>query len=1196
MKRIIGLIVIMLALVLSAAQDPAKARSEWMRGYVKMESADKAFSGKKGSEALGLYREALEIFEQVRRRYPNWNQSLLNYRINYCKGQMEKLSGTVGAESQAMQKDELVQLTREQYATITRINEERKSLQSKVEVLSESLERARGEAARNAGVETGWVDTMKANEELKEKLRVQELKVRELQRENERLKGQEGMSEELQKVRKDLKLAVAQLENSQMQLTEARAATENLTRQLRQQKLATDELSRARRDQEMALNVVRELSTARKRENEQLQARYAKLVKRLEDMDLAMEKKEEERKRLVMRAKMLEGELDGLRSLQTAEAEKKRKAQAEELQSLRHSVEQMVANGADGGTGGAQVQRRMLEDLSRQLSAGDREMAKLAKQMAALFADRERMMAQEEELAGLRKQLAEGREEMQKQRAAALTSQENLMAQKGEFERTRGQLAAAEKRCRELLAEMTEMRQAQQARMAEKGLSAKEMEVLQEKLTAAQGQAEQLKQRLDEQLTLSRKQEEAARELQEQLEEKKKAEAKAQEARAEEQKTLTVAKTELEVERRRGMLREQQNSELQKRLKQTEDSLKEAQKARAEQEGKVKGLETGMAELQKAYDEQKAKAAETAKQAAEALAAPQKATDVASIEKLETEVNERNSEMGRRGQALQDLQKQSDEQAAKLSAAEQTIRELRGQLAASKATADSLQEAADKRIEELKAAAQKRLELDGQVTELKATTAALEADKATMALKAGAVDGMTKVVVTAEETREKAEQENRRLRQQAEVSEGQLREAEGKVRDLQKLVDDFRQGGDAVLNREIETLKGRLAKAENRVKALEGALSDGEGGGLGGLAPKETTQASRENEALTKMNEALKRQNRLLTEQNASYSERLAIADKARLGSGAVAEQPATAAKPLSAEAEAAARLRAESRSRELEAQVEVLKAELSVEKAHRGGGAEGAPQLAGESEVGKERQRRERERAALVQGYVRQGVDAERQGKIEAARWNYGMVLEMDPSNKTALQRMGQLAYQEGDDPTAIRYLKQAFYHDPDDPKTLFALGYSYARQSQADWAVATMGRAVSLNPDNAVYARVYGATLLQLGWVEAAEREFRRALKLNPEEKDAAFNLATILCAKSAQEGRGLKVEHLEKLRQKVAGVLSGGKDGEAAGGVQAMLNWLAYYVKRPSEYQKEARSWYEQALKLGMEPDPALEKVLK
>ena len=97
-KRIIAIFMVCFVLFSVAAEDKNKARAEWMGGFVKMESADKVVA-ENAVAALSLYKEALEVFESVRRKYPQWNPSLLNYRINYCQQQINELERKMASQS-----------------------------------------------------------------------------------------------------------------------------------------------------------------------------------------------------------------------------------------------------------------------------------------------------------------------------------------------------------------------------------------------------------------------------------------------------------------------------------------------------------------------------------------------------------------------------------------------------------------------------------------------------------------------------------------------------------------------------------------------------------------------------------------------------------------------------------------------------------------------------------------------------------------------------------------------------------------------------------------------------------------------------------------------------------------------------------------------------------------------------------------
>ena len=193
------------------------------------------------------------------------------------------------------------------------------------------------------------------------------------------------------------------------------------------------------------------------------------------------------------------------------------------------------------------------------------------------------------------------------------------------------------------------------------------------------------------------------------------------------------------------------------------------------------------------------------------------------------------------------------------------------------------------------------------------------------------------------------------------------------------------------------------------------------------------------------------------------------------------------------------------------------------------------------------ERRRREREKEAVLKGFLRQAIDAEKQDKIEAAQWNYAKVLELSPDHPIALQRLGIIASNQGNDLDTIKYLRQAFRVDPDDPDTLFALGYALIRQSEHDWAVSMMARAVALNPKNADMAKTYGMALATLGWTQPAEKQLIKAHDLNPKDPEPPFSLAILMA------------------------------------------------TSKPARID-DARKWYEIALKNGAQNDPGLDAVLK
>ena len=185
-------------------------------------------------------------------------------------------------------------------------------------------------------------------------------------------------------------------------------------------------------------------------------------------------------------------------------------------------------------------------------------------------------------------------------------------------------------------------------------------------------------------------------------------------------------------------------------------------------------------------------------------------------------------------------------------------------------------------------------------------------------------------------------------------------------------------------------------------------------------------------------------------------------------------------------------------------------------------------------------------DRALLVKGFLQQGAAAEAQGRTETAVWNYRKALEHEAQNPLALKRLGLLAAKAGDTAEAEKQLRLAFYANPDDVDVLLALGYTLVREHRTDLALSMLARAADLRPADASIHRAYGIACSSLGWPDAAEAQLRRALALDPKDRETAFNLAVLLTSK-----------------------------------------------KPPA--LDEAREFYRQAKTLGLPPDPGLDQLL-
>ena len=202
-----------------------------------------------------------------------------------------------------------------------------------------------------------------------------------------------------------------------------------------------------------------------------------------------------------------------------------------------------------------------------------------------------------------------------------------------------------------------------------------------------------------------------------------------------------------------------------------------------------------------------------------------------------------------------------------------------------------------------------------------------------------------------------------------------------------------------------------------------------------------------------------------------------------------------------------------------------------------------------------------------IVRGFLRQGVEAERSGKTEAAQWNYSQALAMQPDNFLALKRMGLIASSEGKDGEAAKYLSAAMKCNADDTEVLLALGFSQLQLKQPAWALASLSRAAALLPQDARTARLFGVALSALEWREAAMVQLQRALKLDDTDAEAAFNLAMIGLTRSSELD-------LQARREPA---------------VREALEHLA------ASLRKESLEWYRKAVANGAQEDKILEEAL-
>ncbi|MFA6815103.1 MAG: hypothetical protein WCS73_02280 [Lentisphaeria bacterium] len=217
----------------SIAQTRDPARSEWMKGYIQMGNADKA-TDNNALAAVQLYKEAKDIFEAVKIKYPKWNSSLLNFRIQYCKDKIAALEEKSTGRISKMSKEELADFALKQARAMQEMSEKIRLLNNNLLISKETMKRAQQESANSVS------SNMELDEERKEKVAAQQnvtllnSKVKELEDNVDHLKRQLSesdigkLSEKVSLYKKQNKELSKQIDNEKDNLKKVKNEVEDL--------------------------------------------------------------------------------------------------------------------------------------------------------------------------------------------------------------------------------------------------------------------------------------------------------------------------------------------------------------------------------------------------------------------------------------------------------------------------------------------------------------------------------------------------------------------------------------------------------------------------------------------------------------------------------------------------------------------------------------------------------------------------------------------------------------------------------------------------------------------------------------------------------------------------------------------------------------------------------------------------------
>jgi tetratricopeptide (TPR) repeat protein len=128
--------------------------------------------------------------------------------------------------------------------------------------------------------------------------------------------------------------------------------------------------------------------------------------------------------------------------------------------------------------------------------------------------------------------------------------------------------------------------------------------------------------------------------------------------------------------------------------------------------------------------------------------------------------------------------------------------------------------------------------------------------------------------------------------------------------------------------------------------------------------------------------------------------------------------------------------------------------------------------------------------------------LNAERDGGRHKAVQLYRRILEIDPANLQAVNRLGVLAGESGELSAAVRQFRHSLRVDPNQPEAWFNLGIAQSRLGQSQEALASFDSMIGLTPLSGGGHLQRGATLARLGRHRDALAAFDEARRLSPND----------------------------------------------------------------------------------------------
>ncbi|MBK1828257.1 tetratricopeptide repeat protein [Haloferula rosea] len=172
-----------------------------------------------------------------------------------------------------------------------------------------------------------------------------------------------------------------------------------------------------------------------------------------------------------------------------------------------------------------------------------------------------------------------------------------------------------------------------------------------------------------------------------------------------------------------------------------------------------------------------------------------------------------------------------------------------------------------------------------------------------------------------------------------------------------------------------------------------------------------------------------------------------------------------------------------------------------------------------------------ERSEAGLrseLKPYIKAGVRSFREGRPQASREIFEMVIERNPGDTMTMCMLGLVEYKLENPVAAADMFQQVTELDPRNPYAHRMLGHTLTKIGEFEPAIKSLERAVEYAPTNAEGHLLLANALFRYGNLEAAEESFRTSLSCDPTSAEAHYNLAVLY---NRQGKRKNALEHYAK-----------------------------------------------------------------